>query len=52
MKIVTTRREEFGPARSFKAMLENSILAVSEQEVGFRGRNNNGLYSDADPMLF
>ena len=51
MKIVTACREEFGPARPLKDMLEHDILAASEQKLVSEDGIVNVLYSDPGPML-
>ena len=52
MKIVTTSREEFGPARPFQVMLGHDILAVSERKLVSEDGIINGLYSVSDLMSF
>ena len=47
MKVVTACREEFGPARPFKVMLEHNILAASEQKLVSEDGKLNVLFSDS-----
>ena len=47
MKVVTACREEFGPARPFKVLLEHNIIAASEQKLVSEDGKLNVLFSDS-----